>query len=125
MILPPITKEQKITLLITAFFLLTLCVFFFWKPSKEHIEYQPPLLNNARIDTLESKLRQQKILSESYIARINELEKFRDSVMNKMKNNNTKLTTIQKRRTDEKKVNYDAWTDNEFTRFFANRYQQH
>lgn len=125
MILPPITKEQKITLLITAFFLLALCVFFFWKPSKEPIEYKPQFIDNARIDTLENKLRQQKILSESYISRINELEKFRDSVMNKMKNNTTKLSNIQKRRTDEKKVNYDAWTDNEFTRFFANRYQQH
>ena len=126
--LPPITKEQKITLLLTAFFILLFIIFLFWKPSK--VVYRdndiPPLpYKNSKIDSLENNLKKQTELNAKYVQRIDELEKSMDSIKNLIAENSKKITTIKKRRTDEKKVNYSAWTDNEFTRFFSNRYQGH
>ena len=124
--LPPITREQKITLLLTAFFVLLFLLFLFWKPNKIVFnETDSKGYNTKVIDSLEVRLKRQTQLNDTYLTRINELEDSMDSIKTLISENSKKITTIKKRRTDEKKVNYSAWTDNEFTRFFTNRYEQH
>ena len=123
--LPPISKEQKFTLLFTAFLILLFFLFFLWKPSKvvynDSENSQKSI--NKEIDSLESKLKKQIIINVVLVERITELEKSRDSIKILIEEKSKKITTIKKRRKDEKKVNYNAWTDNEFTRFFTDRYQ--
>jgi effector-binding domain-containing protein len=126
--LPPITKEQKFTLLFTAFLILLFFIFLLWKPNKDvyrNPDFNNKILSNKTIDTLEYRLKKQTELNVIYVNRIEELEKSMDSIKTLITENSKKITTIKKRRTDEKKVNYNAWTDNEFTRFLSNRYQQH
>jgi len=125
--IPPVTKEQKITLLFTAFVIIIFFIFLFWKPSKvnyKETDYNGNLYNSKVIDSLEFCLKKQTELNNAYIVEINNLEKSMDSIKTLITENSKKITIIQKRRTDEKKVNYYSWTDNEFTRFFTNRYQQ-
>jgi hypothetical protein len=126
--LPPMTKEQKFTLLFTAFLIILFLLFLLWKPSKvvyKETEFTPKTFDTKTIDTLEYRLKKQTELNVLYVQRIDELEKSMDSIKTLIAQNSKKITTIKKRRKDENKVNYSAWTDNEFTRFFANRYQQH
>jgi len=123
--LPPITKEQKFTLLFTGFLIVLFFIFLLWKPSKvtfKDTDYKG--YNTKVIDSLEVRLKRQTQLNDTYLSRINELQDSMDSIKTLISENSKKITTIKKRRTDEKKVNYDAWTDNEFTRFFTDRYQQ-
>jgi hypothetical protein len=126
--LPPMTKEQKITLLFTA--LLIVLYFIYWLSKSNKVvykdnDYKVKPYDLKVIDSLEVRLKKQTQLNDAYVVRINELEQSMDSIKTLISANSKKITTIKKRRTDEKKVNYSAWTDNEFTRFFANRYQQH
>lgn len=125
--LPPITKEQKITLLFTAFAILLFIFFLLWKPTKiiqkDLVQTQTSI--NKEIDSLENKLKKQIEINVVLVQRISELEKSRDSIKVLIEEKSKKITTIKKRRKDEKKVNYNAWTDNEFTQFLSNRYQQH
>jgi hypothetical protein len=126
--LPPMTKEQKITLLFTA--VLIVLYFIYWLSKSNKIvykdnDYKVKPYDSKVIDSLEVRLKKQTQLNDAYVVRINELEQSMDSIKTLISANSKKITTIKKRRTDEKKVNYSAWTDNEFTRFFANRYQQH
>ena len=126
--LPPVTKEQKITLLFTAFLIILFFIFLLWKPKKDvykNPDFNNKILSNETIDSLEYKLKKQTELNVVYVNRIEELEKSMDSIKTLITENSKKITTIKKRRTDEKKVNYNAWTDNEFTKFLSNRYQQH
>jgi len=125
--LPPITKEQKITLLFTAFAILLFIFFLLWKPTKiiqkNFVQTQTSI--NKEIDSLENKLKKQIEINVVLVQRISDLEKSRDSIKVLIEEKSKKITTIKKRRKDEKKVNYNAWTDNEFTQFLSNRYQQH
>jgi len=126
--LPPMNKEQKFTLLFTAFLIILFLIFLLWKPSKvvyKETEFTPKTFDTKTIDTLEYRLKKQTELNVLYVQRIDELEKSMDSIKTLIAQNSKKITTIKKRRTDEKKVNYSAWTNNEFTRFLSNRYQQH
>jgi hypothetical protein len=126
--LPPMTKEQKITLLITLLVIIIAFIFLMWKPRKvvyKDTDYTKSLLDTKTIDTLEYRLRKQTELNVLYVQRIDELENSIDSIKTLIAQNSKKITTIKKRRKDEKKVNYNAWTDNEFTKFLSNRYQQH
>lgn len=126
--LPPISKEQKFTLLFTALLIILFIIFLLWKPSKNvyrNPDFDNKILSNETIDTLEFRLKKQTELNVLYVNRIEELEKSMDSIKTLIAENSKKITTIKKRRTDEKKVNYNAWTDNEFTKFLSNRYQQH
>lgn len=125
MLLPPLSKSQKITLIVTAIFIVVCIIGFCNKPKKVVVKDYEPTYNTALIDSLKLNLREQQKLNLQYISRIDGLEKSLDSIKNLMAENKNKLTTIKKRRTDEKKVNYNAWTDNEFTRFFSSRYQGH
>jgi hypothetical protein len=126
--LPPMTKEQKITLLFTAVLIVLYFIYWLSKPNKiiyKDNDYKVKPYDSKVIDSLEFRLKKQTQLNDAYVVRINELEQSMDSIKTLISANSKKITTIKKRRTDEKKVNYSAWTDNEFTRFFANRYQQH
>jgi hypothetical protein len=126
--LPPMPKEAKITLLIIFLVVIISAIFLLWKPHKvvyKDTDYTKSILDLKTIDTLEYQLKKQTELNIQYVQRIDELEKGMDSIKNLIAENSKKITTIKKRRKDETKVNYNAWTDNEFTRFFANRYQQH
>lgn len=122
----PPPKAQKIILVVTAIMIVVLLIGICNRPKKliYHDDVIRPL-SSAKVDSLELTIKEQKKLNDSYVIRIAELEKSIDSIKTLMEQNSKKITTIKKRRTDEKKVNYNAWTDNEFTRFFSNRYQQH
>jgi hypothetical protein len=125
MSLAPLSKEAKITLLIALLFIIIVFIFLFWKPHKVVYKETDYTYSTRTIDTLEFRLKKQTELNVLYVQRIDELEKSMDSIKTLIVENSKKITTIKKRRTDEKKVNYDAWTDNEFTKFLSNRYQQH
>jgi hypothetical protein len=121
----PLSKEAKITLLIALLFTTIVFIFLFWKPHKIVYKETDYTYSTRTIDTLENRLKKQTELNVLYVQRIDELEKSIDSIKTLIEANSKKITTIKKRRKDEKKVNYNAWTDNEFTKFLSNRYQQH
>ena len=81
--IPPVTKEQKITLLFTAFVIIIFFIFLFWKPSKvnyKETDYNDNLYNSKVIDSLEFCLKKQTELNNAYIVEINNLEKSMDSI---------------------------------------------
>lgn len=125
MLFPPFNKTQKITLIVTAIFIVVCIIGFCNRPKKIVVKDYQSTYSNSLIDSLKLNLREQQKLNLQYVNRIDGLEKSLDSIKNLMAENKNKLTTIKKRRTDEKKVNYNAWTDNEFTRFFSSRYHGH
>lgn len=125
MLLPPISKTQKITLIVTAIFIIVCIIGFCNKPKTIVVNDNQTTFSNSLIDSLKLNLREQQKLNLQYVNKIDVLEKRLDSIANLMEENKKKLTTIKKRKTDDSKVTYNAWTDNEFTRFFSNRYQGH
>ena len=76
---------------------------------------------NNQIDTLEAKLERNDKLKEEYAKSISLLS---DSVIilnKKIKRNNKKLSTLQEEY-DEKISAIDSFTDDDITRYFAERY---
>jgi hypothetical protein len=122
MIIPPITKGQKNTLIFTALLLFLLVIAFNWKSCNRQVSTKVVLYDTYAIDTLTLKLTKQSELNALYVQRISELEKAMDSLKVSIGQNKNKLTILKKRKKDESHFNYSSWTNNEFTKFLSDRY---
>lgn len=122
MIIPPITKGQKNTLIFTALLFFLLVIAFNWKSCNRQVSTKVVLYDTYAIDTLTLKLTKQSELNALYVQRISELEKAMDSLKVSIGQNKNKLTILKKRKKDESHFNYSSWTNNEFTKFLSDRY---
>ncbi len=111
-----IKQHYQLVLILVLLVALTISILTRSDSSKVN-EY---IINN-QIDTLEAKLERNEKLKEEYAKSISLLS---DSVVvlnKKIKRNNRKLSTLQEEYNE--KINaVDAFTDDDITRYFAERY---
>lgn len=110
--------KQYYQLILILVLLVALTFSVITRPSPDSVnEY---VINN-QIDTLEAKLERNKKLKEEYAKSISLLS---DSVIvlsKQIKRNNRKLSTLQNEY-NEKIIAVEAFTDDDITRYFAERY---